>query len=185
LHGGRARGILPRMARRPTVPPELTRGPFTIAEAERAGVTWKQLQGASWRRVGGGLYAWSGLGHGPLVLLAAVHRRLPVGAAFSVRTAAWLHGLDLPPSAPIDVTIPETCGVSALAGVSVHRDSLSQREIVERRGLPTTSALRTVADLGRQRSLVEAVMALDGDAAAPASRPRRAAAAAGPGRAAR
>jgi hypothetical protein len=90
------------------------------------------------------------------------------------------------------VPIPETSGVSALAGVSVHRDVLSDGEVVVRRGLPTTSALRTVAGLGRQPSLVEAVVTVDMalregliDLAAPASGPCRAAAAAGPGRAAR
>jgi very-short-patch-repair endonuclease len=149
------------MGRRPVVPPELTRGPFTVIDAQRAGLTWKQLQGASWRRVGAGLYVWAGLGDEPVVVLAGVCRRLPPGAAFSGTTAAWLHGLDLPPCEPIEVTIPGACRVSALAGVSVRRAGLGDVEVVERRGLPTTSAHRTVIDLGRQPSLVDAVVSVD------------------------
>jgi hypothetical protein len=149
------------VARRPVVPDELTRGPFTIVEAERAGLTWKQLQGASWRRIGAGHYVWAGLRDEPLVVLAAISRRLPIGAAFSGRTASWLHGLDLRPCDPIEVTIPPSCGVSALAGAVVHRDALADLEVVERRGLAVTSPLRTAVDLGRQSTVVEAVVAVD------------------------
>jgi very-short-patch-repair endonuclease len=45
--------------------------------------------------------------------------------------------------------------------LSVRRRAISADEIVLRRGLRTTSALRTVADLGRDLSLVDAVAALD------------------------
>lgn len=107
-----------RMARRPVVPSELTRGPFTVAEAERAGLTWKQLQGASWRRAGGGLYVWARLGSGADLVLRTVRPRLPAGAAFSGRTAGWAHGLDLPPCDPIEVTVPPRSPRSAIAGAS-------------------------------------------------------------------
>jgi hypothetical protein len=59
------------------------------------------------------------------------------------------------------VTIPPSSGVSARAGVSVHRAELPDGDVVERRGMPVTSALRTVADLGRRLPLVEAVVAAD------------------------
>ena len=143
------------------MPPELTGGPFTFVEAQRAGLTRRQLQGASWRRVGAGLYVWAGLTEGPALVLAAVLRRLPAAAAFSGRTAAWLHGLDLPPCDPIDVTVPTGCGVSARSGVSVHRTRLRDREVVERRGMPATSVLRTVLDLCRRSPLMEAMVAVD------------------------
>ena len=148
------------MARRPAVPPELTRGPFTVAEAERAGLTRQQLEGRTWRRLGAGLYTWAGLPDSPAVTLAAVSMRLPQGAAFSGRTAAWLHGLDLPPCDPVEVTVP-LGGVSTLAGATVRHHTLGEHELVRRLGMPTTSLLRTAVDLGSSLRLVEAVVAVD------------------------
>src|SRR5207244_5286017 len=81
-------------------------------------------------------------------MLAAVARRLPADAAFSGLTAAWLHGLDMAPCDPIEVTIPEPIGSNRRAGASVRRAALCLGEVVVRRGMPTTSALRTVVDLG-------------------------------------
>jgi very-short-patch-repair endonuclease len=111
--------------------------------------------------LGAGVYRWVGLKESPHLMLAAVARRLPAGAAFSGRTAAWLHGLDLSPCDPIEVTIPEPTGSSRLAGASVRRSSLAGEEIVSRRGLPATSALRTVVDLGGRNPLTEGVVVAD------------------------
>lgn len=157
---GRRRHPRP-MAQRPIVPAELTTGVFTVADARRAGLTWKQLQSATWRRVGDGLYMWAKLGESPMLLLAAIQRDLPAVAAFSGRTAAWLHGLDLPLDGPIEVTVPPSCGISARAGTSVRRAALPECDVVERRGVRATSALRTVADLARRLPLVEAVVVAD------------------------
>ena len=149
------------MAPHPAVPAELTRGPFTLAEARRAGLTRRQLQGASWRRVGNSLYVRAALADNPALLLAAIHRHLPAGAAFSGQTAAWLHGLELPPCDPVEVTIPESCGISARAGMVVRRASLANQDVVERCGMRVTSAVRTLADVSRRLPLVDAVVALD------------------------
>lgn len=149
------------MSQRPVVPAELTHGPFTVADAERVGLTWKRLQGASWRRLGGGLYAWAELGEGPGLVLAAVQRRLPSGAALSGPAAGWVYGLDLPPCSPVHVTIPPDLGPSMLAGISVHRAALSAEDVVRQRQLTVTSPLRTVVDLGRRLPQVEAVAAVD------------------------
>ncbi|HKF15784.1 MAG TPA: DUF559 domain-containing protein [Candidatus Dormibacteraeota bacterium] len=149
------------MALHPVVPAELTRGPFTLAEARQAGLTRRQLQGASWRRIGSGLYVWAALADNPALLLAAVHRHLPAAAAFSGQTAAWLHGLELPPCDPVEVTIPESCGISARAGMIVRRALLADQDVVERRRMRVTSAVRTLADLSRRLPLVEAVVAVD------------------------
>jgi len=149
------------MAPHPHVPPELTSGPFTLVEAQSAGLTWKQVQGTSWRRLGGGLYVWRGLGESPALMLAAIRRRLPPGAAFSGRTAAWVHGLDLPPCDPVEATVPSPCGTSGRAGVSIRRAPLATGDVVERRGLPVTTPLRTAVDLACNLPTVEAVVAVD------------------------
>lgn len=143
------------------MPTALTIGPFNLEEARRHGLTRDHLLGASWRRLGGGFYALRAIADDPNVVLAALGRRLPVTAVFSGRTAAWIHGLDLPPCDPIEVTLPLRCHTSRLVGVAVRRLTVSTGEIVARRGLRATSALRTLADLGRCLRLVEAVAALD------------------------
>jgi hypothetical protein len=119
------------------------------------------MLGASWRRLGGGFYALRAIADHPDVVLAATSRRLPMTAVFSGRTAAWLHGLELPPCNPIEVTLPLRCHTTRLAGIVVRRSAVSANETVMRHGQRATSAVRTLADLGRRLPLVEAVAALD------------------------
>jgi hypothetical protein len=144
------------------VPAALKIGVFTIAEANGVGVTRRQLRGIHYLRLGSGIYRWVGLNETPHLLLTALAARMPAGAAFSGRTAAWLHGLDdLDPCDPIEVTIPKALRISRCAGASVRRAALAREEIVLRRGVPTTSALRTVADLGGRDPLTEGVVTAD------------------------
>jgi very-short-patch-repair endonuclease len=143
------------------VPAALRNGPFKSADAHRVGVTRGQLRGASYRRLGAGVYHWAGLKESPQLMLTGVARRLPSGAAFSGLTAAWLHGLDVRPCNPIEVTIPEPLGSGRRAGAAVCRAALAKDEIVLRRRLPTTSALRTSIDLGGRGPLIERVVAAD------------------------
>ena len=149
------------MARAPFIPAALTTGPFNHEDARRHGLTKDHLLGASWCRLGGGYYALHAVAEDPNVLLAAAIRRLPSKAVFSGRTAAWLHGLDLPPCDPIEVTLPLRCNTSRLVGVVVRRSTVRPGEIVMRHGQPATSAVRTIADLGRRLPLVEGVVAMD------------------------
>ena len=143
------------------VPASLRKKPFTTSDARGVGVTRRQMRGAAYRPLGSGVYHWVGLKVSPLLTLTGVARRLPSGAAFSGRTAAWLHGLDVPPCDPIEITIPEPAGSSRRAGASVRRAALAPGEIVLRRRLPTTSAFRTVVDLGGRNPLTEGVVAVD------------------------
>jgi hypothetical protein len=92
-------------------------------------------------------------------MLFAIADRLPE-AVFSGCTAGWLHGLDLPPDDPIEVTVPNA-HISNRAGVYIRRTALARVEIVRLRGFPVTSALRTAVDLGSHRVLADAVIALD------------------------
>jgi very-short-patch-repair endonuclease len=147
--------------RKPLIPAELTTGPFNLEEARRHGLSKDHLLGASWRRLGGGFYALRAIADDPNVVLAATRRRLPTSAVFSGRTAGWLHGLDLPPCDPVEVTLPLGCQTSRLRGIAVRRSAVSSNETVTRLGYRTTSAVRTLADLGRRLPLVEAVAALD------------------------
>jgi very-short-patch-repair endonuclease len=143
------------------VPSALTKGPFTRAEAHGLGVSSRQLRGGKYRRLGSGIYRWVGLKENPHLMLAALAKRLPAGAAFSGRTAVWLHGLDMEPCDPIEVTMPEPTGSSRRAGAVVSRTRIATNEIVRRRGLSTTTALRTVVDLGGREPLTEGVVVAD------------------------
>ena len=149
------------MAPAPVNPAVLTKGPFTLEDARRAGVSRRQLQGKSWRHIGPALYAWVGWAPDSLALLKAISARLPAGAAFSGRTAAWLHGLDLPPCQPTEITVPDYLASSGWQGTTIRRRALEEHEVVIVRGLPVTSPLRTAIDLARDLPLLEAVAAVD------------------------
>jgi very-short-patch-repair endonuclease len=148
------------MGRSALVPAELTSGPFTLADARRAGLERWHLEGANWRRIGPAVYVWAGLPDLPEVKVEAAYRRLPPAAAFSGLTAAWLHGLDVD-CEPIEVTIPKGIGGSTRAGLVVRRAALGPGHVVNLRGVRATSALRTLSDLCRRLSLTEAVVVMD------------------------
>jgi very-short-patch-repair endonuclease len=153
--------MLSLVARTPVVPPELTTGPFTLAKARRAGLARWHLEGASWRRLGPSVYAWAGLAETPALRLEAARARMPEAAAFSGKTAAWLHGLDVAPCEPIEAILAGDGEGWERGGLSVRRAALDDCEVVVRRGFRTTSPVRTVSDLTRKLSLVEAVVITD------------------------
>jgi len=93
--------------------------------------------------------------------LVARSRRMPSDALFSGHTAAWLHGLDVAPCNPIEVTLPQRSVTSHLAGVSLTRSDFSDAETCLVAGLPVTTITRTIVDLGRHLPLMEGVVILD------------------------
>jgi very-short-patch-repair endonuclease len=145
----------------PLLPEQLLGGPFTVDDARRAGLTPRQLEGAIWKRIGRATYIWKGLPDDPVHLLQAARWRLPSGAAFSGFTAAWLHGLDVAPCVPIEAIVPPDAGISNRAGIVIRRCHLGQRDIVQARGMPAVSMLRTIVDLCARLSLTEAVVIAD------------------------
>lgn len=144
---GRTPTSIRGMAPIPRIPPGLTEGPFTVEEARRHGVSRAQLLGGSWRRLGPGIYAWHEIADTPMTRLMAARLRLPDAAVFSGPTAAWLHGLNIPPCSPIEASLPSTSSTSRLVGVLVRRCRIPAAETSIRRGLRVTSAVRTIADL--------------------------------------
>src|SRR5207244_12458804 len=106
------------MPRRALIPVELASRPFHIEEARRHGLSKYHLDGRTWIRLGGGYYAVREIADWALVRLAAAALRLQGAAVFSGRTAAWLHGLDIEPCNPIEVTVPIGCSVRRLSGIS-------------------------------------------------------------------
>ncbi|TMD94602.1 MAG: DUF559 domain-containing protein [Chloroflexi bacterium] len=96
-----------------------------------------------------------------LARLAERRRTMPSEALFSHRTAAWLHGLDVPACEPIEVTLPQLSCTSHLAEVSLMRSDFTESEACEVQCLPATSTTRTIADLARRAPLVEGMVVLD------------------------
>ena len=148
------------MAPTPRIPSELTKGPFTVEEARRHGVSIAQLLGASWRRLGRAVYAWHEIAEAPMTRLIAAKLRLPDAAVFTGFTAAWLHGLAIAPCSPIEAAAPGTSSTMRLVGVVVRRCSIPPAETSIRRGLRVTSAVRTVADLACRLPVTDAVALL-------------------------
>jgi very-short-patch-repair endonuclease len=140
---------------------ELESGPFFVAEARQVGLTWKALQTPRWKRLSRGQYANAQLARNILLALRAAAHRMPAGYAFSGRTAGWLHGLDMSPVEPVEVTVDRAVPVRARAGVRLRRAALADSEVIPLKGFRTTSALRTVRDLGSGRDLAESVVAID------------------------
>lgn len=153
--------MLRAMGRQARVPAALMQGPFTLDDARRHGLDVSHLRGRSWRRLGAAAYVWSGLPDDPIHRLEAARLRLPVGAAFSGSTAAWLHGLDVAPCNPIEATVPTSAGVSARSGLELHRRAITKDDVVRIRGLPATRIERTLAELCRRSTLTEGVVIVD------------------------
>ena len=149
------------MARHCAIPDELTYGPFTLQDALAAGLTRRQLRGSAWRRISFNWYRWAGCPLSEEMVLMTVHRGLPEGSAFAGRTAARLHGLDIPAGRRPEAITPPDLGVADRVEATVRRVRLADGDIVRRRGFPVTSILRTAFDLAGRLPLVDAVVALD------------------------
>jgi very-short-patch-repair endonuclease len=106
-------------------------------------------------------YAWAGLGDDPIHRLRAIFRRLPAGAAFSGKTSVWLHGIDVAPCKPVEVTVAPDVGVTARSGAVIRRSDLDQADVVQRRGLPTTRLARALAEVCAHSNLTDAVVIAD------------------------
>lgn len=139
----------------------LRRRPFTVAEARRVGLNWDDLQTKIWARLSRGQYAWAGLPQDARLKLQAVAQRMPAQHAFSGLTAAWLLGLDIAWCEPIEVTIGRHVPIRARAGVRLRRAALAESDVIVRHGFRTTSAMRTVCDLGSRADAVESVVLVD------------------------
>jgi hypothetical protein len=149
------------MARTPRIPSELTRRPFSLEEARAAGLTLSALRGRAWRRLSAELYCWREWREDPWLLLSAWQRLLPPETVFAGASAAWLFGLDLEPTKPVEIVVPPCSGIRSRAGVSVRRCEIPPDEVVLIRGLRATALPRTLAGLCLTRPAVDALIAID------------------------
>ena len=124
-------------------------------------MTLRSLSGSSWRRIGAELYRWSEMPDDPWSTLSAWRRLLPPEAAFADASAAWLMGLDLEPTDPVEVVVPPSSAIRTRTGLVVRHRKLSRSEVVTVRGLPVMALPLTLAWLCLERAAVEALVAID------------------------
>jgi hypothetical protein len=118
------------------------------------------LKGRSFQRIGSRLYRSSEATEDPWDLLTVHLSMLPRSAVFVGLTAGWMHGLDLPPASPVQVALPADCDIRTRAGLEVRHCNVDG-DTVMLKGLPATTAARTLVDLCARLSPVEALVALD------------------------
>ncbi len=149
------------MGRTPRIPLALKQRPFSLYEARKAGLTLSSLTSQAWQRIGPELYRWNELSEDPWLTLTALRNMLPPEAIFAGATAAWLHGLDLEPTDPVEVAVPPSSGLRSRAGLIVRRCSIPSSEVVSIRGLRAAALPLTLAGLCLHRRDVEALVAID------------------------
>lgn len=151
----------PLMSRPPRIPPSLIDHPFTVQEAQEAGISPISLRGRAWRRVGHGIYVAATVPDEPRIILPLLTRLLPEGAVYSRRSGAALCGLPLPYRDPIEITVPLATCSSKSRYFNQSRAALEPDDVTSVEGAPVTKPARTLADLSLTFSLVETVVQLD------------------------
>ena len=149
------------MPRTPCIPRELTRGPFSLDEARAAGLTLSALRGKVWKRVAFELYGRADQKEDASLTLSAWRRLLPDDIVFTGATAAWLFGIDIQPTNPIEIVAPPRSGLRSRAGLIVGRYEIPPAEVVSIRGFRATALPRTLAGLCLGRPAVETLVAID------------------------
>lgn len=126
-------------------------------------VTWDRLRGPRFVRLFPDVYASRTPGPPDLALRSRAAYRLVErrGGVLAGYSAAEVLGASCGRrDAPAEVIVPGG-GQRAHPGLTVRRDRIAPGETVDTGDVRTTSPLRTAFDLGRQRDLVEAVVAVD------------------------
>src|SRR3954451_5837807 len=162
----RQAGQVPTAAR---VPDVLTHGPFTAADADRAGVTRRMLRGPAWNRLMHGIYCHSELQVDDELRLRAARLALPPDAVASGLLAAWAHKVWSPrpgESLPLDWSTRRGTHRPVGEASGSHRLVVGPRGVGEGRGLGGAAAGRTGVHIMRRSCLVESVVVADAFAAA-------------------
>ncbi len=137
--------------------------PFTNAMARRAGLgraaVQRMLLAGTCRRLLRGVYVATDVPDSEGIRAAAVSLALRSGAVAVDRTAAWVHGAQLPPDvmgSPVPLEVVST----ARRGAATAR-RLDPRDLSRTGSLCLTTRLRTALDLGRLLRPDRALGALD------------------------
>lgn len=132
--------------------------PFTRAQGRAAGLTDRQLAGAAYTRLLGGVYLSAEVEVRPIHRAPAALLVHPPTAVLSHTSVAGLIGAPVPVDPCEHVTVPRDGDRRHRAGVRCHVADLSPQEVRSTQGLRITSALRMFLDLAGSLPLVELVV---------------------------
>ena len=144
-----------------------------IAAQQYGAFTWAQalaeyspkeirtrVRGGEWCRVFRGVYREAIVPASPQLRTAAAALLLGRGAVACRDTAAQLHGVDILGDTVTHMLAPRRYG-SRFAGMVVHQETFTDSDVVRRYRLQTTNTARTVIDLARTYSRMDALALLD------------------------
>jgi hypothetical protein len=126
-------------------------------------LTEDALRSSAWRRLFRGVYADADLPDSYGVRIRGAALLVPESAAFSGRSAAYLHGATelADPDSLIEITVPSGVRYGPVGGLRVHQTLLPASDVSVLNGRRVTTGLRTALDIARREPVTEAVAALD------------------------
>lgn len=136
-----------------------TRTPFTVAQAERAGLTRKRLRGPHFQRLLRGVYVDATVPVTPTLRARAVLATAGPGAHLSHASAARVLGVPIPTLPDEHVTVGDPEGRRPREGVRVHLRTRSRT--VVREGLPVSAPAQLFCELATLVGLVDLVVVGD------------------------
>jgi very-short-patch-repair endonuclease len=145
-------------------PPALQGAVFRKRDVVAAGLlTGNALRSSAWRRLFQGVYADANLPDSLAVRIRGARLLVPQTAAFSGRTAAYLHGATElgERGGTVEVTLPDGVRFGPVDGLRVRRAVLPAGDVTTVRTWRCTTGLRTALDVARWEPLPESVAALD------------------------
>ena len=96
-----------------------------------------------------------------MLTLSAWRRLLPSDAVFAGATAAWMFGLDVEPTDPVEIVAPPGSSLRSRPGLIVGRYEIPPAEVVSIRGFRASALPRALAGLCLRRSPIEALVVID------------------------
>jgi len=132
----------------PAIPDVLRDRPFTVAQAQAAGVSKEQLLGKSWRPVFRGVWVHVDVADSRQLRLDAARLLIPSYGVLCGLTAAYVMGVDVRRLDDIDVHVGFAKGrrIRKRPGLVVCQETLAETDIVEIDGTRVTTPLRTAFD---------------------------------------
>jgi very-short-patch-repair endonuclease len=135
------------MARVPSRPPELCRGPFRASEAIRDGLlTPAQVRSAAWRGLFRDVYLAADLPHTHEMRIRGAVLFTPPGTVVAGTSAATVWGVRFGDEVrPVELRSPTIFG--PVRGMTIHVGFLPPDQTTVFRSIPVTSVLRTAFDI--------------------------------------
>lgn len=137
-------------------------GVITLAQARRAGMSEyaarRKVNSRQWRRCSGGVYFADDRPFTPAARIRAAVWSRGCRAAASGLAAAWWLGLMATEPDLVEITVPRNSHGRAGPGTRIRRRDLSEKDVIEHRGLRVTALALTVLEASVHRGGGAAIM---------------------------